>query len=567
MGWWESLEGSVEKKMYNLELIKRNIKDCWGLFLSNPQFVCAKVSEVLREIRSIKARDYKLEYDISLLELTALHLLSLASLHSDNIPQGKYWTGELRDIAGAYDNSEYKALAEHVEALIEINSGLWLSAKQRLLKVLSILETVKNYEYVQFVLIDLSNIELDQNNYENSINLLLQAESEYQLHPINPRISSMIISNMATVYLRIGNLEKAIEYINRSLQESKQANDVIPYTNTLLRLSNVYKKQEEFTKQIETLQESISILLDHRMHARAAVHRVALGEAYMCVQNFEYSLKEFQEAIAIMEQKNDKKNIAMLHYKMGGLYSHPLFEFKDADTALTHFDKAEHIAIEISMPHFQAAVVEGKARALASFGLFEKGFEELDRYNSLEKKILNDKSLQQIHDLEVRYDVALKEKEILLLDADKKVLELERTHLQEQLALNNQYLFMYKKELNDFKAELLSITRQLDRAEVIVHKVKTKLRETLGVQDSWESYLEIFSKVHPEYKEKLVAKYPSLTEMEIRVCVLIRAGLISTEIAEILSLSYRTIENKRLIIRHKLEVKDKVKLDVFLSEI
>lgn len=555
--------------MYNVELIEQNVEKLWGLLNSNPQMVYAEVLGLLKEIRSVENYGHtgKLKSDVSRLELSSLHLLACAYFYSENIAKAQSAANELKSVADECNNSEYKALAEHVIAKIEGRSRQWISAKHRLSEALLILEEAKNYEYIQHVLIDLSNIELDQNNYDNSITLLLRAEAEYQLHPVNPRISLMIMSNMSTVYLRLGNHNKAIEYINISLQKSKETNDIRDYTNSLLRLSNVYKRQGEISKQIDALQESIAILSDKQMLWRIAVHRIALGEAYMNLQNFEYSLNEFKQSLPQLEQENDKKNIAFLYHKMGLLYSHQSFEKSNIDVALNHFDRAEHIAIEISMPHFQAAVVEGKARALASFGLFEKGFEELDRYNSLEKQILNDKSLQQIHDLEVRYDVALKEKEILLLDADKKVLELERTHLQEQLALNNQYLFMYKKELNDFKAELLSITRQLDRAEVIVHKVKTKLRETLGVQDSWESYLEIFSKVHPEYKEKLVAKYPSLTEMEIRVCVLIRAGLISTEIAEILSLSYRTIENKRLIIRHKLEVKDKVKLDAFLESI
>jgi len=553
--------------MKNFDLLKQKINELWGFLISNPQFVCVKVSEVLQEIRSIKDIDYKMGDDISLLEQSSLHILGFAYLYSDNIQQAQTTVNELKRIAEVNSNSEYNALAEHIIAQIEMRSGRLISAKERLMKVLSILEEVKNYEYIQYVLIDLSSIELDQNSYENSMTLLVRAEAEYQLYPINPRISSMIMSNMATVYLRIGNLEKAIEYINKSLQESKQTNDVIHYTNTLLRLSNVYKKQEQFNKQIGTLNESIALLLEHTMYARAAVHRVALGEAYMSMQNFEYSLKEFRDAMPILEQGNDKKNTAILHYKMGTLYSHQLFSNRDINIAQNHFDKAEQIAIEISMPHFQAAVVESRARALAAFGLFEKGFQELDRANTLEKQILNDKSLQQIHDLEVRYEVALKEKEIQLLDADKKVLELERTQLQAQLSMNNQYLFMYKKELNDFKTEILTITKQLDKAEIIVHKVKTKLRESLGVQDKWESYMEIFSKVHPEFKEKLIEMYPTLTEMEIRVCVLIRAGLISTEIAEILSLSYRTIENKRLIIRHKLSLKDKVKLDVFLADI
>lgn len=552
----------------DIEHILKDISNLWGLLQNDPKVIITSVLKILEEIRSINEKvNRTLRDEIYSVELSALHLLCFAYLKSDNLHHAKEAAIELGEKAKLNENKEYCALTDHVIAKTQMISGDLLSAKQLLVSVLSTLEKVYNYEYIQYVLIDLASIELDQNNYENSIELLLRAESEYQLHPINPRVSSIIMSNMSTVYMLLEKYDKALEYINLTLTNYKFANDVSNYTNTLLRLSFIYSKQGELTKQIETLQESVNTLNAQKQNRRLAIQRIALGTAYLENSDFSKSLVEFRLALNAPELESDKKNIAILHHRLGLLYSHELFEYRNVETAQYHFNKAEQIAIEISMPHFQAAVVESRARTFAAFGLFEQGFHQLDRSNTLEKQIINEKSLQQIHDLEVRYEVALKEKEIQLLDADKKVLELERTQLQAQLSMNNQYLFMYKKELNDFKTEILTITKQLDKAEIIVHKVKTKLRESLGVQDKWESYMEIFSKVHPEFKEKLIEMYPTLTEMEIRVCVLIRAGLISTEIAEILSLSYRTIENKRLIIRHKLSLKDKVKLDVFLADI
>lgn len=559
----------MEKSNYTVqEVFSARIESIWDVYYTNPLLACEQITEVVAEIRQKKDKStHHTLRTLIILELSALHLLSFSFFKSNNLEKTKFYAEELFHIAQLSDNEEYCALAEHILAKIEIKVGNWDNALHYLKKALLTLQGKNNYKYVQAIFIDFSTIEAIKNNYEMCLEYLLQAESSYQAHPVDPKIEITIMSNIADVYMRLGNYVKAIEYNDVCLRESNRTDRLGLYAIALLRLSNIYAKQGKSLEQIDILKESIDILLKFDDHHRIAVHSIALGEAYLNVQNFEYSLIEFQNALPLLEQKNDKKNMAILHHRLGLLYSHQLFEYKNVDIAQNHLDMAEQIAIELSMPHFQAAVVESRARAFAAFGLFEKGFEELDRANSLEKQVLNEKSLRQIHDLEVRYEMTLKEKEIQLLDADKKVLELERTQLQAQLSMNNQYLFMYKKELNDFKTEILSITKQLDKAEIIVHKVKTKLRESLGVQDRWESYMEIFTKVHPQFKEKLITKYPNLTEMEVRVCVLIRAGLISTEIAEILSLSYRTIENKRLIIRHKLELKDKEKLDAFLSDI
>jgi DNA-binding CsgD family transcriptional regulator len=74
------------------------------------------------------------------------------------------------------------------------------------------------------------------------------------------------------------------------------------------------------------------------------------------------------------------------------------------------------------------------------------------------------------------------------------------------------------------------------------------------MQESWDSYLETFTKVHPDFQSILWNKYPDLTDMEIKIYILIRAGLQSEAILHILSLSPRTIENHRFNLRKKLNI-------------
>jgi len=558
-----------EKQHSGLTTIRYDLKDAWGFLYKDPLATCEKAVSILHEVRSQKGNSQKQinNTETVLFELQALHLLGCAYYHSGNRKQAIVVANELQETSSECKNEEYVALAEQIIAKTEIQDGNWENAKQRLLRILPILEHVANYEFVQSVLIDISNIEHAHNNYEAALSLLLRAETLYHEYPVNPNALSVIMSNMADVYLRLGNLEKAIEYIAITIEEAKKVNNVQQYSNALLRLSGVYSRQGETEKQIETLNESIEVLLNQHKNHQIAIRRIALGTAYMNINDFNNSLAQFSEAFPHLEEKNDRKNLGLLHQRMGLLYSHPSFEHKNSDAAQGYFLKAEQIANELAMTHFQSAVLGSRAEAYASFGLFEESLTHLKKSISLEKQVLNEKSFRQLHELENRHKMALKEKEIELLAAHNKMLELERIHLQEQLSMNNQYLFMYKKELNNFKSDINSITKQLDKAENIVRKVKMKLRESASAHETWESYLEIFSKVHPDFQTKLKAAYPALTSMEVKVCVLIRAGLLSEEIAEILSLSERTIENKRFSIRNKLQLKDREKLDKFLEQI
>lgn len=551
-----------------IDTIKSIIKNLWEVLYKDSLQACEEADDFLQQIRKEKntANRTSVQVDWHILELGVLHVLGFALYHSGDIPKAFAVAHELRETASQVQSSEYNALAEHLIAKTEIQNGLWDEAKERLLKVSDTLSAVGNHEFLQSVLIDISNIAQEQNNYELAIEMLMKAEADCKAHPVNKKALSVIRSNMSDVYVRVGNLEKAKEYIYASIEEAKNAHDTQRYANALLRLSNIYAREGQFLKQIEVLNQSIEILVKKGNDHQIAIRRIALGTAYMNTNDFPQALEKFREALPALEQKSDKKNIAILHQRLGMLFSHSFFADRDSETAQAHFKSAEDIALEMSMPHFRASVVESRAESLASFGKFEEAFSMLKLSSELEKHVINEQSLRSLHELETRHKVAIKEKEIELLEANNKMLELERSHLQEQLSMNNQYLFMYKKELNNFKSDIHSITKQLDKAENIVRKVKMKLRESTSAQATWESYVEIFSKVHPDFQSTLKSSYPSLTTMELKVCVLIRAGLLSEEIAEILSLSERTIENKRFSIRNKLGLKDREKLDKFLSQ-
>lgn len=68
-------------------------------------------------------------------------------------------------------------------------------------------------------------------------------------------------------------------------------------------------------------------------------------------------------------------------------------------------------------------------------------------------------------------------------------------------------------------------------------------------------------------KRKLLFLEPSLTKSEIKICELLKAGLLCKEIALLMNLSLRTIESHRLNIRRKLKLKTNTKLDLFIENL
>ena len=74
-----------------------------------------------------------------------------------------------------------------------------------------------------------------------------------------------------------------------------------------------------------------------------------------------------------------------------------------------------------------------------------------------------------------------------------------------------------------------------------------------------------FQLVHRDILKKLSKHYPSLTSMERKVCVLLREGLSTKQMADLLKASTRTIETHRYEIRKKMKIEPGMSLTTTLA--
>jgi DNA-binding CsgD family transcriptional regulator len=84
---------------------------------------------------------------------------------------------------------------------------------------------------------------------------------------------------------------------------------------------------------------------------------------------------------------------------------------------------------------------------------------------------------------------------------------------------------------------------------------------------TWEDFNKEFESAHPAFLLKLEEKHPLLSIMEKKICTLLRVGLTSTDIAKLLRLSDRNIENHRYRIRKKIALNTERSLHEYLAAV
>jgi DNA-binding CsgD family transcriptional regulator len=148
-----------------------------------------------------------------------------------------------------------------------------------------------------------------------------------------------------------------------------------------------------------------------------------------------------------------------------------------------------------------------------------------------------------------------KERELIRLRNEK--LNSELSYKSQELA--NSTMSILKK--NEFLLEIKEIIKAqkeelgLRYPEKYYQKLIRKIDTNISSIDDWKLFETHFERAHEKFLHKLMNTYPSLSPSDLRLCAYLRMNLSSKEIAPLLKISVRGVENHRYKLRKKLNLK------------
>lgn len=178
---------------------------------------------------------------------------------------------------------------------------------------------------------------------------------------------------------------------------------------------------------------------------------------------------------------------------------------------------------------------------------------------------------------------------ILYIQYKQKKIHIKRLRILETKRLNliNEHL---KKEVEEKNAELLSQTSFIiQRNELILRikdevedfstkqnnktlaplfqKINVLLNSNLDSEEDWKTFLIKFEQKHTSFFKKIKETYPQLTANDLRLCACLKLNLDSKEIAALMNISVRAVENSRYRLRKKLDIPSHQHLNDFFLQI
>lgn len=166
----------------------------------------------------------------------------------------------------------------------------------------------------------------------------------------------------------------------------------------------------------------------------------------------------------------------------------------------------------------------------------------------------------QLKEQQSQFEIEREKKETELVKLRNEQLEIGIRHKTSQLSDSTINLVRKNDILKqiDFDMEDLSerVRREEAKAKVMakINEIRHGIKNNMSDDDNWKKFEENFNLVYNNFSKKMMSKYPDLNKGDLKLCIYLRMGLSSKEMASLLNTSVRSIETARYRLRKKLGI-------------
>tara|TARA_B110000116_G_scaffold46768_1_gene38842 strand:+ start:351 stop:1931 length:1581 start_codon:yes stop_codon:yes gene_type:complete len=396
-------------------------------------------------------------------------------------------------------------------------------------------------------------------------------------------------SNLANIYSSLNLNNISLDYLYKAQEAIEQCeNDYIPKIRINLNLGICFHKLGKYQKSLKYFSEIYNIALKKKDYMILIPIIVNTSSVYFSMKNFDKCLELNNRALDFLEKIDDVNykpailNDLAIYYKIKN----------DPNKALNLFKESLNMNIQISacnkIPPLYNNIADvlldlkKEKQALKNYKLaIDKSNNEehlKSKIYAIEKicKLINKdhtdyEYYSNLHLDYIKEELKIKEKlynngtkdTILSLEAYIYNIEKEKENSKLKLELNHKKREIVTKKIktlseNNFLSTIIvklkhdSLNNDSNIRANINNTIKL-LNNRLDDTVDWKQFLSIFDELNPIFFKKLNGHKSKLTELEIRVCAMIKFGFNTREIASILSVTTRGVEQHRYRIKKKIE--------------
>lgn len=451
----------------------------------------------------------------------------------------------------------YSIIGNHESALQHYHNALQLS------------QTAQSLYHQATLLNNIGELYIKLQRHDDAFHVLQQGLSiaEQQGYGV---ISVELRLNIGAVHKQRGNIAEALRWCREALQEIQNYNVWKAEATALYAVGSLLIEMGEVTEGITMLQHELTLIesVSATNHDLKSKLYKALSDAYKQQGEFEVAFQFYvhhhQAQFSVIAAENDRnRQMLMMQfdlcqarnnaevYRLRSKQLEQLMQHKNTELsalAVSLVQKSE--LIRSFREQIRQIILVDDASIRERVALLS---ESLDNQNSMRNEwILLE---QQMNEGQGSFIQTLATQCSRLTPTELRVCFLIRIGLA-----TKEIASLFSVTERDIESHRRNIRRKL---ELPAHKTLLDYLEEITLRT-----VEIALRSEdPAITAHLKEQFPTLSAKELKVCVLLRNGYSTKEIAEILSTSERTIENHRYHIRRKLGLAAEVNLGTFFAKL
>lgn len=207
----------------------------------------------------------------------------------------------------------------------------------------SVFEAIKDYTkaYQCYNLMSVLNFNKGNNHKALDYSLMAIDKARQNNKEIDEAIAE---SNMALIYTKIGDYERANEYNFKALRLFVNQKNDMHIARCKLGIGNVYYLLHDYEKANLFFIEADTVFVRLNDSKGHGICLTNMGSIYKEMGECEKALKCFSEAVSICDVDNDKDGNAYNYSNIGSVY----INLKDYKQAINYYNKSNNICMELN---------------------------------------------------------------------------------------------------------------------------------------------------------------------------------------------------------------------------
>ena len=421
-------------------------------------------------------------------------------------------------------------------------------------------------------------------DYDNSSKLYFENLKLYE--KLNEkRLLGITMGNIGADFLEQRSYEKALEYANKALSIGIATNDMTLVTDQYSNLAAIYYSgTHNLPEVLKYFFKSLEIAIKIDDFQLQGNNMLNIGHVYMEMNNLDSSYFFFNNALSIFQKLDNPISLADNYIALGN-YFYLTNDFKTGK-------KLASLGFEIGGEYRKFQTIFEAANLLHKIYLSENDTIEAYKYYIIKTDSKDSlyllRNQNELFKLEFQYNQEKRVKEqrmrqlrfnfilgfiilgllsvltiIVLFNSRQKIkiknMILEKEKIESTLnfkskELSINLLALLKK--NELIAKISQKVSEFENAPSKIDLKEAAIRLNNEIKQSsddrlWQEFSMRFKEINSVFYDKLLKKYPDLSQSEIKLCAYLRLNMSTKEISDLTGQSTETLGKARYRLRKK----------------